>query len=155
MKFILCLAVTACITQAANAKIFTGKVVDATTNEPLIGATVEVDGTKTGTVTDIDGNFTIDCKEGSQLTVRYVSYKTISARAFEAMTISLAPDNLTLGEVTVTAQKRQNLDSSVLEAARKSLTVQSGVSENLESSRVTLYSKYIIVLSVVLLFSKT
>ncbi len=128
MKFILCLAVTACITQAANAKIFTGKVVDATTNEPLIGATVEVDGTKTGTVTDIDGNFTIDCKEGSQLTVRYVSYKTISARAFEAMTISLAPDNLTLGEVTVTAQKRQNLDSSVLDAARKSLTVQSGVS---------------------------
>ncbi len=128
MKFILGLTIAACISQAANAKIFTGKVVDATTKEPLIGATVEVDGTKTGTVTDIDGNFTIDCKEGSQLTVRYVSYKTVSARASEAMTVSLAPDNQTLSEVTVSAQKRHNLDSSVLEAARKSLTVQSGVS---------------------------
>ena len=128
MRFVLGLIAAACVTQAANAKIYKGKVVDASTKEPLIGATVEVSGTSMGTVTDIDGCFTIDCKDGAKLTVKYVSYKTSSTIASDGMTVQMSPDSQTLGEVTVAARKRQNLDSSVLEAARNGLTMQSGVS---------------------------
>ena len=128
MKRILGLLIVACIAQAANAKIFKGKVVDATTGEPLIGATVEIAGTKTGTVTDIDGNFSIDCRDNQRLTVSYVSYTTATTAATADMTMKLSPDQQALSEVTVTAQQRHNLDSSVLEATRTSLTLQSGVS---------------------------
>ena len=128
MRFVLGLIAAACVTQAANAKIYKGKVVDASTKEPLIGATVEVSGTSMGTVTDIDGCFTIDCKDGAKLTVKYVSYKTSSTIASDGMTVQMSPDSQTLGEVTVAARKRHNLDSSVLEAARNGLTMQSGVS---------------------------
>ena len=49
-----------------------GHVVDAT-GEGIIGATVRVNGTG-GTVTDFDGNFTLQANQGDQLTVSYVGY---------------------------------------------------------------------------------
>ena len=128
MKFVLVLTALACLSQAANAKVFKGKVVDSTTNEPLVGATVEVEGSKKGAVTDIDGNFSVDCGENDRLIVKYIAYKPQTIKVGQDIIISLSADNQMLGEVTVSAQKRHNLDSSVLEAARSSMTVQSGVS---------------------------
>ncbi len=55
----------------------TGTVTDAATDEPLIGATVVVKGTNTGTVTDLDGNYSITVPDASAvLQYSYVSYET-------------------------------------------------------------------------------
>ena len=53
-----------------------GTVVDAT-GETLIGASVKVAGTANGAVTDLDGNFTINCKPGQMLEVSYVGFKVL------------------------------------------------------------------------------
>ena len=55
----------------------TGKVID-TTNEPVIGATIQVKGVATGTVTDVDGNFKITVADAAKarLVVSYIGYET-------------------------------------------------------------------------------
>lgn len=54
----------------------TGTVISGSDNEPLIGASVMVQGTKVGSVTDLDGNFTIDAKNGQTLEVSYLGFIT-------------------------------------------------------------------------------
>lgn len=53
----------------------TGTVTDST-GEPLIGATVMISGTSTGTSADLDGNFSIDAKKGQELRISSVGYET-------------------------------------------------------------------------------
>ena len=53
-----------------------GKVFDASSNEPLIGVTVVQTGTQNGTITDIDGNYTISCPGDASLTFSYIGYVT-------------------------------------------------------------------------------
>lgn len=60
------------ITQQANS--VKGRILDSA-GEPIIGATVKVKGSKTGTVTDLDGNFNITATPGVMLEVTYVGYK--------------------------------------------------------------------------------
>lgn len=59
----------------AQTKAVTGVVVDAT-GEPIIGASVLEIGTTNGTITDVDGNFTIQVPVGAKLEVSYIGYKT-------------------------------------------------------------------------------
>ena len=59
-----------------KAQSVTGTVTSGTDNEPLIGASVQVQGTKVGTVTDLDGNFKIDAKNGQTLEVSYLGFIT-------------------------------------------------------------------------------
>lgn len=61
--------------QAQNISVH-GTVISKTDNEPLIGASVFCSATKTGTATDIDGNFEISVPEGSELTFSYVGYQS-------------------------------------------------------------------------------
>ena len=61
---------------ALMAKPVSGKVVSALDGEPLIGATIQVQGSQTGAVTDFDGNFTVNAEEGQTLVVSYVGYLT-------------------------------------------------------------------------------
>lgn len=58
----------------AQTKAVTGVVVDAT-GEPIIGASVLEIGTTNGTITDVDGNFTIQVPVGAKLEVSYIGYK--------------------------------------------------------------------------------
>ena len=58
----------------AQSKI-TGKIVEVN-GEPIIGATVKVKGSAIGTVSDLDGNFTVEAEKGSELEVSYIGYKT-------------------------------------------------------------------------------
>jgi TonB-linked SusC/RagA family outer membrane protein len=60
-----------------------GNVIDQS-GQPVIGATVLEHGTNNGTVTDVDGNFTITVKEGTTLTVSYIGYKTQDIRAVKS-----------------------------------------------------------------------
>lgn len=59
-----------------SAKTVTGSVVSASDHEPLIGATVKVQGTQAGTVTDLDGNFSIEANDGQTLIVSYIGFVT-------------------------------------------------------------------------------
>ena len=70
---------------------------------PLIGATVKVAGTTTGTVTDMDGNFTISCAAGASLEVSFVGYSTKTVKAQNGMKIVMDEDKTVLSEVVVTA----------------------------------------------------
>ena len=79
-----------------------GTVVDAT-GETLIGASVKVAGTTNGSVTDIDGNFTLNCKPGATLEVSYIGYKTMTVKAANGMKITMQEDGKALNEVVVTA----------------------------------------------------
>ena len=79
-----------------------GTVVDAT-GETLIGASVKVAGTTNGAVTDIDGNFTLNCKPGATLEVSYIGYKTMTVKAANGMKITMQEDGKALNEVVVTA----------------------------------------------------
>lgn len=83
-----------------NGKI-KGTVVDET-GLSVIGASVVVQGTTNGTVTDIDGNFSIDAKPGDMLEISYIGYKKIVIKATAApMNIVMKEDSEALEEVVV------------------------------------------------------
>lgn len=82
----------------------TGKVVDAK-GEPIIGATIKEQGTTNGTITDFDGNFSLDIFANSLLEVSYVGYKSQQLRADASgkVNVTLKEDSEVLDEVVVTA----------------------------------------------------
>lgn len=82
-----------------------GTVVDET-GEPVIGATVQVKGTSTGTVTDFDGNFTFSAPAGATLVFSYVGMKTLETPASANMAVVLESDSELLEEVVVTGMTR-------------------------------------------------
>lgn len=81
----------------------TGQVVDAK-GEPLIGVSILEVGTTNGTITDIDGNFTLSVNEGATLEISYIGYKTqtLLVRA-KLGQIVMKEDTEVLDEVVVTA----------------------------------------------------
>lgn len=99
----------------AGAAPFRGVVVDKTTQQALIGATVVVEGTTKGTTTDATGSFELNLAPGDyRIVVSYISYLTqqLDIRVSEGMAetlVALEPDNQVLASVTVTARK--NLES--------------------------------------------
>ena len=91
------------VQQNGNHKV-TGRVVDSA-GEPLIGATIMVEGTKDGTVTDIDGNFTINTTSKAKLVISYVGYTTQTILVGDKTTIDVTLKEVanTMNEVVVTA----------------------------------------------------
>ena len=80
----------------------TGTVISGSDNEPLIGASVMVQGTKVGSVTDLDGNFTIDAKNGQTLEVSYLGFITQKVKVNgQKLNITLQEDKHSLDEVVV------------------------------------------------------
>lgn len=81
----------------------TGQVVDAK-GEPLIGVSILEVGTTNGTITDIDGNFTLSVNKGATLEISYIGYKTqtLPVRA-KLGQIVMKEDTEVLDEVVVTA----------------------------------------------------
>lgn len=131
MKIVYGLLLVSCNVLSVKAADVAGVVVDSSTKEPLIGATVQLAGSQVGTATDIDGKFSLNADDGN-LIVKYVSYKdkTVSVLWLKAGndTITLVPDNTVLGELTVTARARQDSEATVVEKTKNSMTVQNGVS---------------------------
>ena len=80
-----------------------GNVTDET-GEPVIGASVIIDGTSTGSVTDFDGNYSIsNVSPNATLKVSYIGYKTeeVAVGGRTKIDIQLKPDNEVLDEVIV------------------------------------------------------
>lgn len=114
-----------------------GIVLDKTTSEPLIGATVQVAGSASlGAITDIDGQFEITgLKAGSvyALEAKYVAYRTHTLQNVKAggaeITIEMEPDQILLGEVSIVGQARKNTDIALMTTVQQSFVVQSAVSD--------------------------
>lgn len=92
-----------------------GHVKDAT-GEAVIGATVRIVGQQGGTITDFDGNFTINANQGAQLQVSYVGYQTQTVAAAPSLVITMQDDQTVLENVVVIGYgvaKKNDLTGSV------------------------------------------
>ena len=92
-----------------------GHVKDSS-GEPIIGATVRVVGTQAATVSDFDGNFTINAAQGASLSVSYVGYQTATVKVAANVVITLQDDAAVLENVVVIGYgraKKSDLTGSV------------------------------------------
>ena len=93
-----------------------GTVIDEN-GEPVIGATVaEKSNPKNATITDFDGNFTVNVNAGKIIQITYIGYETQEAAAKNGMTIKLRPDNKVLDEVVVVGygvQKKSSVTGAI------------------------------------------
>ena len=120
----------------------TGTVVSYEDNEPIIGATIQVVGNPgIGTITDYDGNFTLDVPEGMKtLRITYVGMEPLEvAVSTKTLRIQLRNDVHTLDEVVVVAygtQKKTSLTGSIQEVKSEAIELRptSSVASALEGS---------------------
>lgn len=109
--------------QAQNRTI-KGCITDANNKEPLMGATITLDGGKTGAVTDLDGNYTLIVPAGTkQITVSYIGYiaKTVQLNG-DVINITLDSNDRQLGEVVVVGYgtaRKSDLTGSVATVSAK------------------------------------
>ena len=124
-----------------QAKSITGYVFDEN-GEPVIGATVKAAGSTKGTVTDLDGKFSLDVPVGTNLFISYIGYKpqTIKAQS-TSVKVHLVVDDKTLNEVIVVGYgtvKRKNFTGSVstVDVANSpiSLTPKTNAMDNLRGT---------------------
>lgn len=108
---------------AQNQRTVTGTVVDET-GEPLIGATVKVEGTAIGTATDFDGHYTLNVPTSAKkLTFSYIGYKPLTLDiTSDVMNVTLSTDNEVLDEVVVIGygvRKKEDLTGAVSTVTEK------------------------------------
>ena len=104
MSSALCAVCTIANAQQVNVS---GVVTDPITGETIIGASVMVKGSKTGTVTDFDGKFHVECTPGETLVISYVGYETQEVKASANMQVALREAANDLNEVVVTGYTTQ------------------------------------------------
>lgn len=96
----------------AQTRTYSGSVVDAGNNEPLIGATVMPIGGGQGTATDVDGNFTLTVPAGvKSVKVTYVGYKEQTVALHDKMIVRLASSSTNLDDLVVVAYGTANKES--------------------------------------------
>jgi len=88
------------IAEQLQSQITNGVVMDQM-GEPVIGASVLEKGTNNGTITNIDGKFSLSVKRGATLVISYIGYKTQEVKATPNMKVTLAEDSELLEEVVV------------------------------------------------------
>ena len=115
MLLIMCMLLPAKV--FAQSGTITGTVVDET-GMTVIGATVMVKGTNDGTITDMDGNFSLEGKVGTTLVVSYVGYATLEVKInkLTGNNLVLKEDSEVLEEVVVVGmgtQKRNTITAAV------------------------------------------
>ena len=111
--FLLCLFPLGAMAQS----VVKGTVLDEA-GEPIIGASVKVQGTKTGAVTDFNGNFSVQADANAVLQISYIGYTpaTVKVNGRNDITVSLKEDSQTLSDVVVIGygvQKKSDLTGAV------------------------------------------
>ena len=120
LKLCLCMLlafVMAMSAMAQNARTFKGIVLDEA-EQPIIGAAVKVVGTTTGTITDLDGNFTLNVPAGKEVEISYIGYvsQRFSSFSSKLAKIILKEDAQQLDEVVVVGygtQKKAHLTGAI------------------------------------------
>ena len=111
--------------QAQDPLQVSGTVVSKTDGEPIIGATiVETENNTNGTISDFEGKFYLSVKQGAEISVSYVGFKTQTLQARPNMKIILTEDSELLEEVVVTGystQRKADLTGSVAVVSTKEL----------------------------------
>ena len=108
-----------------------GTVLEASTGEPVIGASVLEVGTTNGIITDFDGNFTLNVSEGAQLEFSYMGFQPQTLPAKNGMVVRLSEDTYALQEVVAIgygSQKKKEVTGSV--ASVKAEDFNAGVKSN-------------------------
>ena len=116
-----------------------GTITSSEDGLPVIGASVKEVGTKNGTATDIEGNFTLTVSSNAKLEISSIGMLTKVVKASRSMKIVLDPDNKTMDEVVVVAYgtaKRQSITGSVAVVDSKKISdrIGSSVTGALEGS---------------------
>jgi S-adenosylhomocysteine hydrolase len=104
IQFLLLLLFSAVTLASAQTRTVTGTITSAEDNSPLPGANVFVKGTTRGTVTNLDGLYTIDLQPGDEILVfSYIGYKDqeISAASQSVIDVVLAPQPIGIDEIVV------------------------------------------------------
>ena len=132
MYLMLCLIAGINIVMAQNRQI-TGTVFSAEDNEPIIGASVVVKGTQNGTVTDIDGNYTLSVSpNATTLVVSYLGLKPQEVAIKNGQRIVLESDAQNIDEVVVTAmglnREKKSLGYAIQEVKADELTKAGAIS---------------------------
>ena len=102
------------VASVQQTKQVSGHVTDS--QGPLIGATVMEKGTNNGTVTDYDGNFSLNVNPGTTLVISYVGYESQEVKAADGMRVNLKEDGHVVNEVVVIGygtQRREAVTGSV------------------------------------------
>lgn len=111
-----------------------GTVVDAKSKEPLIGATIEIEGKKPMGVTDFNGHFKLSGLQelSYTLVIRYVAYQPKTVRGIKVGTtdlmVEMNADEQTLKEVQITAAVKQTTETAMVQLAKESPYVMSNIS---------------------------
>ena len=114
-RWVLSVVALLLCSMAYSQQTVTGTIVDET-GETVIGATIIEKGTTNGTVSDFDGNFSINVKAGSILVFSYVGYLTQELPAQDGMKVTMHDDALSIEEVVVTGyttQRKADLTGAV------------------------------------------
>lgn len=100
---------------AQDSNTFSGTVVEAN-GDPIIGASVKVIGTATGTITDLDGKFSLPVKEKDKVEISYLGYTSRTITDFSQTQIVMEEDALMLDETVVVGygvQKKSHLTGAI------------------------------------------
>jgi TonB-dependent receptor len=135
--FTFLLFITATLAKAQTGKII-GKVVDASTSETLIGATVLIEGTTTGVNTDVEGNFSFKTLNTGKysIVVRYIGFTTkifadVEVKDKEVTVLNVVLEqstNQSLKEVIIRAEMNKENTNTLLVVQKNSATVSDGIS---------------------------
>ena len=91
----------------AQSQTISGTVLNAADDQPVIGASIQIKGTSKGTITDIDGKFSIEADAKAVLVVSFLGMETQEVAAKNGVVINLSEDTKVLDEVMVVAHVRQ------------------------------------------------
>ena len=104
-----------------------GKVTDDN-GEPTIGATIQIKGTTTGTISDLDGKFVINCNQGDVLVVSYIGFQSQEVTVSSStVSVTLQPDMVGMEEVVVVGygvQKKKLTTGASVQVASEDIARQ-------------------------------
>jgi len=108
------------LSMAAQEKTVTGVIKEAATGEPLIGVSIAVEGTSKGTITDLDGNFSIKVSPADKLQFSFMGFKTqtVTVGSQSTFEITMEEDTKLLDEVVVVGygtMRKKDLTGSVVQ----------------------------------------
>ena len=123
----------------AEAQTIKGTVTNGEDGEPIIGASIQVKGTTTGTITDADGSFAIEAEPGATLVISFIGLTSQEVPAADGMKVTLSEDSKELDEVMVvafgtTTKKSFTGSASVVKADEISKRQSSNVTDALAGS---------------------